>query len=121
MVKLQPSKLIMGVRFTLPAPFFPPVVGGSLKISYLLLVVGNRWDVAAFILMARRKTLSGAFSRMPVQPPLAGQVRELRSLEFSESLAVSGRQVIKAPLKGMHAAMHIVGWLAHGCRDEVPS
>ena len=92
-----------------------------MRTFYLLLVVGNRLDVAAFILMARRKTLSGAFLRMPVQPPLAGQVRELRALEFSEPLAVSGRQVIKAPLKGMHAATHIVGWLAHGCRDELPS
>ena len=84
-----------------------------MKTFYLLLVVGNRWDVAAFILMARRKTLSGAFSRMPVQPPLAGQVRELRSLEFSESLAVSGRQVIKAPLEGMHAAMRRQTMVSH--------
>lgn len=29
--------------------------------------------------------------------------------------------MIKAPFKGVHEAMHIVGWLAHRSRDELQS
>lgn len=60
-------------------------------------------------------------SRTLVQPPLAGQVRDLRSLECLAPMAVWRCQVIKAPFKEVHKAIHIVGWLAHRCRDELPS